>query len=74
MFWRECGQKKLFAGKSAPEGGDQWLPLWMHLRDTAEMMCLLVQRWLPASVKTELGLDEDKLSSLAIFLGGVHDI
>ena len=74
MFWRECGQKKLFAGKSAPKGGDQWLPLWMHLRDTAEMMCLLVQRWLPASVKTELGLDEDKFSSLAIFLGGVHDI
>ena len=74
VLWRECDRKKMFAGKSAPEGGEQWLPLWMHLRDTAEMMCLLVQRWLPASVKAGVGLDEDELSSLAIFLGSVHDI
>lgn len=69
-----CGQYQRFAGKSGPAGGDQWVPLWMHLRDTAEMMRLLAQRWLPASVKTALGLDEEQLASLADFLGGTHDI
>ena len=28
----------------------KWLPLWMHARDTAEVMKYLIREWLPESV------------------------
>ncbi len=65
---------KLLAGKTDPADSSQWLPLWMHLRDTAEMMELLVREWLPDSTKRSTGVDEEELSSLARFLGYIHDI
>ena len=60
---------KLLAGKTAPENSNLWLPLWMHLRDTAEIMELLVRKWLPNSVKRASGLEEEELVQLARFLG-----
>ena len=42
---------RLLAGKTDPNNTSLWLPLWMHLRDTAEIMELLVRKWLPESVK-----------------------
>ena len=65
---------KLIAGKTDPNDTSQWLPLWMHLRDTAGIMELLVRRWLPESVKKATGLDEEELVRLARFLGWVHDL
>ncbi|PWM52022.1 MAG: CRISPR-associated helicase/endonuclease Cas3 [Bacillota bacterium] len=67
-------QTKLLAGKSDPEGGGLWLPLWMHARDTAEILRLLVQNWLPEAVRRSIGLQEDILVRTACFLGAVHDI
>lgn len=74
MIGTEYRKEKLLAGKSGSGGEELWLPLWMHLRDTAEMMRLLVQRWLPPSVRTAMQLEEETLSALAVFLGAVHDI
>lgn len=65
---------RLFAGKTDPANSGFWLPLWMHLRDTAGIMVYLVQRWLPKSVRQHIGLDEDLLTQTACFLGWVHDI
>lgn len=65
---------QLLAGKTDPHDTSRWLPLWMHLRDTAEIMELLVRRWLPESVKRETGLDEEELLCLARFFGYCHDI
>ena len=65
---------RLLVGKSNPEGGGQWLPLWMHARDTADILCRLVQNWLPASVRAQIGLAEEQLLQTARFLGFVHDI
>ena len=65
---------KLLAGKTDPNDTSQWLPLWMHLRDTAGIMELLVRQWLPESVKKAAGLDEEKLVCLARFLGWTHDL
>lgn len=65
---------RLFAGKTDPANSAYWLPLWMHLRDTAGIMVYLVQRWLPESVRQHIGLDEDLLTQTACFLGWVHDI
>lgn len=42
---------RLFAGKTDPVNSGFWLPLWMHLRDTAGIMVYLVQKWLPESVR-----------------------
>lgn len=65
---------RLFAGKTDPVNSGFWLPLWMHLRDTAGIMVYLVQRWLPDSVRQHIGLDEDQLTQTACFLGWVHDL
>lgn len=65
---------RLFAGKTNPMNSGFWLPLWMHLRDTAGIMVYLVQRWLPESVRQHIGLDEDLLTQTACFLGWVHDL
>ena len=64
---------KFLPGKSDPEGGGLWLPLWIHLRDTGEIMRLLVQKWIPQSVRrileTDLGIDEELLTAIAAFWG-----
>ena len=65
---------KLLAGKTDSNDTSLWLPLWMHLRDTAEIMELLVRKWLPESVKKATGLDEEALIALARFLGWTHDL
>ena len=42
MRWM-LNKTKFLAGKTDPENTSLWLALWMHLRDTAEIMELLVQ-------------------------------
>ncbi len=66
--------EKYLAGKTDPNNVSLWLPLWMHLRDTAEIMELLVREWLPDSTKKSAAMDEEALTSLARFLGYIHDI
>lgn len=65
---------RLFAGKTDLVNSGFWLPLWMHLRDTAGIMVYLVQKWLPESVRQHIELDEDLLTQTACFLGWVHDL
>lgn len=65
---------RLFAGKTDPANSAYWLPLWMHLRDTAGIMVYLVQKWLSESIRRHIGLDEETLTRVACFLGWVHDI
>ena len=60
---------RLFAGKTDPVNSGFWLPLWMHLRDTAGIMVYLVQKWLPESVRQHIELDEDLLTQTACFPG-----
>lgn len=61
---------RLLAGKTNSNDTSLWLPLWMHLRDTAEIMELLVRKWLPENVKKATDLDEEALIALARFLAG----
>lgn len=73
MRWT-LNKTRFLAGKTDPENTSLWLPLWMHLRDTAEIMELLVRKWLPDSVKKASGLEEEELVQLARFLGWGHDL
>ena len=70
MRWT-LNKTRLLAGKTDPENTSLWLPLWMHLRDTAGIMVYLVQKWLPESVRQHIGLEKkrDLLTQTACFLG-----
>ena len=66
---------RFLAGKTDPKNTSLWLPLWMHLWDTAGIMERLVRYWVPESTKRAMGFrDEEALLATARFLGGIHDI
>ena len=72
---RMLDRSRLLAGKTDPENSNLWLPLWMHLWDTAGIMEWLVRQWVPESAKRAMGFqDEASLLAHARFLGGIHDI
>jgi CRISPR-associated endonuclease/helicase Cas3 len=64
------------AAKSNPENPDEWLPFWLHSRDTAEVMERLLRCWLPEGEKAQLlpQGSEEELYALCRFLSLVHDI
>lgn len=64
---------KYLAAKSDSENEDHWLPLWMHSKDTAEIMRYLVLRWLPDATRKHFRMQEDMLVAVAMFLGWMHD-
>ncbi len=53
---------------------EAWLPLWMHLRDTAGIMKKLAAKWVPESVIAAAKLERGEFSAAAVFLAAVHDI
>ena len=56
--------KWLVAKTSGRQGySDLWLPLWMHLRDTAGIMDMLCRHWLPESALSAIVLQKGKGSS-----------
>ena len=71
------GLSAFAAGMAAKTGrmdSSRWLPLWMHLRDTAETMRRLVRQWLPEETVRATGMGFRELTGLAVFLGATHDI
>ncbi len=70
------------AAKTNPNDRAQWLPLWMHARDTAGIMAELWKHWLPDAVRREIcGGTEEALQEkealfqkVCVFLGMAHDI
>lgn len=65
---------KCLAGKTDPNNKELWLPLWMHLEDTAGIIERLVRRWLPESVWHSVGMDVEQLVAISCLLARVHDI
>lgn len=57
----------------AEPGGAYWLPLWMHARDTAEIIIRLLEKWLPDHFLEISGKRIDELKNLCRFLALVHD-
>ncbi|WP_427112727.1 CRISPR-associated helicase Cas3' [Megasphaera sueciensis] len=60
------------------KSNNQWLPLVIHLKDTAAVMKLLYDKWLSGHAKYELSrltnLSEVNLTKLLRFLGLAHDL
>lgn len=67
-------QYRQLMAKSSPDTGQMWLPLWMHLEDTAGVMRKLVASWIPEAVINASGMDYDQFMVIAAFLAAVHDI
>lgn len=65
---------KLIAAKTCPENSSLWLPLWMHLRDTAEIIKKLAEEWVPDSVINAAGLTREEFEKVSVWLAAIHDI
>lgn len=72
----------LWAKKKRIDGDYYWLPLYIHLEDTAYIAGLLWEHWLSDGVKEDIyenisktsPIDEDYPKNLAMFLGYTHDL
>lgn len=62
-----------FPAKSARDTKEEWLPLYMHLLDTAGIIEKLIRKWLPDSVIKAVGLPIEEFIRAAVFLAGIHD-
>ena len=62
------------AAKTDPQNEERWLPLTVHLQDTAAVMEYLLTNWLPEQFHLHLGLQREALFELAIAAALLHDI
>ncbi len=60
--------RALIAKSDQSNHSGNYLPLCMHLHDTADIIRYLVIEWLAASVYAAIDLSRDELIRLAIFL------
>lgn len=71
-------QARSLWGKSDYGVGESWLPLYVHMADSAGIASRLWDSWVPRStreiVARALDGDEELAQSLFVFLAGVHDI
>ncbi|WP_280316946.1 CRISPR-associated helicase Cas3' [Nocardia wallacei] len=62
----------------SPNSVGDWLPLWQHMDDAADVAGWLFDRWLPGSVvellARDLGGDVVAARAAVRFLAGVHDV
>ncbi|MBR1392309.1 MAG: CRISPR-associated helicase Cas3' [Ruminococcus sp.] len=60
----------------AKSGSDtsHWLPLYVHLLDTAGVMCYLLNRFVSPSIAEACDMEQSVLFVTAMFLAAVHDI
>lgn len=65
--------EKFFIAKSGANTS-QWLSLWNHHADTAEIMKRLLHEFVSDSYEKSCGLQRHQLRQCAIFLALVHDI
>lgn len=65
---------QFLVGKTGHDDEKGWLPLWMHLQDTAVIMKKLVASWVPESVFTAADMKQETFCAAAVFLAAVHDI
>lgn len=61
-------------GKTGHDDEKGWLPLWLHLRDTADLMKKLAASWVPESVFIAADMGRETFCTAAVFLAAVHDI
>ncbi len=66
-------RERLLVAK-AEKAGERWLPLYIHLSDTAGVMDKLLSEYLADSFSDMCELSRDELKKTALFLAYSHDI
>ena len=64
---------RILIAKSGDDS-NKWLPLWMHLKDTAGIMKKLLSEFVSESFAVSCRLNKNELFNIAVFLAYVHDI
>ena len=76
MYKRQVKGKKminkLLVGKV--DGNTEWLPLWVHLKDTAGIMELLVENWISDATIDSCDMQYKDFYRIAVFVAFTHDI
>ena len=71
-------QARAIWGKTNRVDDSEWLPLYVHMVDSAAMATRIWSTWVPQGTKDviarDLAGDEGLAKKLAVFLAGVHDI
>ena len=71
-------QARSLRAKTDAEDGSVWLPLYIHLSDTALTMTHLWNEWVPKSVRSLFAShcrgNEELACKALVFLAGAHDI
>ena len=62
--------------RTSESKSNKFLPLSIHLKDTASVIIYLATEWLPDSARLAMadGLSEDELVRVCIFIALVHDL
>lgn len=60
--------------KTDRENPNSFLPLSMHLQDTAGVVRFLADEWLAGSTARSMGISRNELRKILVFLSMVHDI
>lgn len=68
------GREWALAAKTDPVDQSLWLPLIIHLMDTAAAMAYLVTQWLPPGYGETLGLGGTLFYWMAIAAALLHDV
>lgn len=63
----------IIAAKSDAENCDNWLPLWIHLCDTAYVMDFLLNNWV-SSIYDVDSMEKEQIKKVGIFAAAVHDV
>lgn len=63
---------ELLPGKTDDKGN--WLPVFVHLEDTAAAIRYLTEHRVPDSVVRACGMEREEFQSVCVFLAMVHDI
>lgn len=65
-------------GKTDREDGEEWLPLYVHMSDSARVAARIWDDWLPGGTREIIACDveghEDVARKIVMFLAGVHDL
>jgi len=63
---------RMLPGKSGEN--EKWLPLWMHIEDTAQVMQYLCTYRVPDCMLAACGMRQNEFARVAEFLARLHDI
>ncbi len=65
-------------GKTNRKDESEWLPLYVHMADSAAIAERIWQHWLPEGtqhvIARDVGNDKELAKKVSVFLAGVHDI